>query len=219
MANSCTRSLKACAVKFTKLASDGSPVVGAHNSYITDDLITLSIKTEYEGDDDFVVRGASGDVCLRYFAFGPLKNISFDLDGCAADPELHSLMVGETPLTAGAAVGFQWPEIGVGQGCSGGSYFGVGLEVWTRNVGADGSIDGSFPYLRWVFPKTFWRVSDKNVENAPMTHKFNGFGLQNAQWLDGPDNDWPVTSDRVGQWLPVATAPTPACGYHAVAST
>ena len=219
MSNSCGRSLKVCAMKVTKLAADGSPVVGAENAYVTNDLVTLTIGSEYSDDDDFEVRGASGDVCLAYFAFGPLKNLTFALNLCSADPELHALMTGQTPLESGEAVGFQWPEIGVGQGCSGGTYYGVGLEAWTLHVGSDGSLDPTFPYLRWLFPKTFWRVADKNMENAPMAHNFTGFGKQNDQWLDGPVNDWPVASDRAGQWLPVATAPTPSCGYVAVASS
>lgn len=217
MANSCTRSLKVCALKITKIALDGSPVVGASNAYITNDLVTLTVGSEYEADDDFVVRGASGDICLNYFAFGPLKRLTFDMDLCSADPELHSLLTGQSTLVSSAAVGFHWPDVGVGQGCSGGTYYGVGLEAWTLNVASDGSVDGTFPYLRWLFPKTFWRIGEKNMENAPMSHKFAGFGLENSQWLDGPSNDWPVASDRVGQWLPVATAPTPGCGYVAVA--
>lgn len=219
MSNSCGRSLKACAMKVTKLGADGSPVVGSENAYVTNDLVTLTIGSEYADDDDFEVRGASGDVCLRYFAFGPLKNITFGLNLCSADPELHALLTGQQTLESGEAVGFPWPEIGVGQGCSGGTYYGVGLEVWTLHVGSDGSLDGSFPYLRWLFPKTFWRIADKNIENAPMAHNFDGFGIQNDQWLDGPANDWPVLSDRAGQWLPVATAPTPQCGYAAVSSS
>lgn len=219
MANRCTRSLKVCASKITKIAADGSPVVGASSSYVFGDLVTLNVTSEYSDDDDLEVRGASGDICARYFAFGPLKNLTFELEGCSVDAERDSLLIGETPLTSGAATGFRWPEIGSGLGCAGGSYHGVGLEVWTLNVASDGSPDPTFPYWRWLFPRTYWKIGDKNFANEFMAPKFSGYGNQNPQWLDGPSNDWPVASDRVGQALEVATAPTPGCGYVAVAST
>lgn len=219
MANSCTRSLKVCADRITKIAADGSPVVGSLNTYTAGDLVTLTVETEYEDDDDFVVRGASGANCLTYFAFGALKRLNLEMDRCAADPEFGALLIGESTITSGAAVGFRWPAVGTGAACGASSYYGVGYEAWTLNVGSDGTADASFPYLRWLFPKTLWKVGGKNFENAPMSHKFTGAGFQNSQWLDGPANDWPVTSDRVGQWLPVATVPTPACGPAAVSNT
>lgn len=218
MANTCTRSLKVCADRITKIAQDGSPVVGALNLYTASDLVTLTVGTEYSDDDDFEVRGASGANCLSYFAFGPLKRLTFEMDRCAADPEFGALLVGESTITSGGAVGFKYPAIGTGNACGAGSYFGVGYEAWTLNVGSDGSAD-TFPYLRWLFPKTLWRVGDKNFENGPMSHKFTGVGFQNSQWLDGPGNDWPVSSDRAGQWLPVSSVPTPACGPGAVSNT
>lgn len=218
MTNRCTRSLKVCADRITKIAQDGSPVVGSLNTYTASDLVTLTVTTEYSDDDDFEVRGASGANCLSYFAFGALKRLGFEMDRCAADPEFGALLIGESTITSGDAVGFRWPAVGSGNACGGSSYYGVGYEAWTLNVGADGTAD-ALPYLRWLFPRTLWRVGEKNFENAPMSHKFSGVGFQNSQWLDGPANDWPVGSDRVGQWLPVSTVPTAACGASAVSTT
>lgn len=218
MANSCGRSLKVCADRVTKIAQDGSPIVGTLNRYTANDLVTLTVTSEYSDDDDIEVRGASGDICLAYFAFGPMKRLSFEMERCAADPEMHAMLVGETTLVSGAAVGFRWPEVGVGLGCSA-SVFGVAYEAWTLHVGRDGQPDPTYPYLWWLFPRTKWKVADKNFENAAMAHKFTGVGQENDQWLDGPDNDWPVTSDRVGQWLPTATLPTAQCGPSAVTAS
>lgn len=219
MANSCGRSLKVCADRITKLELDGSPDVGSLNRYTANDLVTLTVTSEYSDDDDFEVRGASGDICVRWFSFGPFKRLSFEMERCAADPEFGAMLIGESTLTSGAAVGFRWPEIGVGGGCSGQSQLGVAYECWTLHVGADGQIHPTLPYLRWLFPRTRWKVGDKNFENAPMSHRFTGSGEENDQWLDGPDNDWPVLSDRSGQWLPVATLPTAQCGPQSVAAS
>lgn len=219
MANSCGRSLKACVTEVTKLTQDGSPAIGPKNGYRTGDMVTLTMGSEFSDDDDFEMRGASGDICLRYFALGPFKRLSLNLELCSADPELHALLIGETPLTAGNAVGMRWPKIGQAAGCGNTGYFGVSIQVWTLHVRANGELDPNFPYIRWVIPRTFWRPDERVFENAPMAHKFTGNGEENGEWLDGPNNDWPVGSDRAAQWLPVATAPVAQCGYIPVASS
>lgn len=202
----------------TELTADGSPDVGG-DRFVFDDLITLTVSSEYGDDDDIERKSASGAVCLTYFAFGPLKRLTMSMDLCSANPELQALLVGGARLESSGAVGFGWPEVGVTQACGTAAYYGVGLEAWTLNVGADGTTDPTFPYLHWLFPRTLWRVGDKNFENDAMTHSFDGLGLQNSQWLDGPDADWPVPSDRVGQWLPTASIPTAQCGPYTIAAS
>lgn len=218
MANNCSKSLKVCALGVTQLTQDGSPDIGG-DRFIVDDLITLTVSSEYGDDDDIERKSASGAVCLAYFSFGPFKRLNFTMDLCAANPELHAILVNGARLQSSAAVGFAWPEVGQVAACGTSGYFGVGLEAWTLNVGLDGTTDPTFPYLHWLFPRTFWRVGDKNFENAEMVHSFEGIGLQNDQWLDGPSADWPVPSDRAGQWLPTATLPTAQCGPYTIAAS
>lgn len=218
MANNCTKSLKVCALAVNDLTADGSPRI-AGNRYVVDDLITLTVSSEYGDDDDIERKTASGAIALAYFAFGPFKRLSFKMDLCAANPELHASLVNGARLASGAAVGFGWPQVGVTPGCGSTVYNGVGVEAWTLNVGTDGTTDPTFPYLHWLFPRTFWRVGDKNFEDADMVHSFEGVGFQNSQWLDGPLGDWPVPSDRAGQWLPTATLPTVACTPSVIAAS
>ena len=218
MANNCGKSLKVCALAVTELSSDGSPLIGG-DRFVVDDLITMTVSSEYGDDDDIERRSASGDVCLAYFQFGPFKRLNFTMDLCAANPELHAVLVNGSRLASGAKVGFGWPEVGASSACAGSGYNGVGLEAWTLHVGSDGTVDATHPYLHWLFPRTYWRVGDKNFENDAMTHSFEGLGTQNAQWLDGPNGDWPVPSDRAGQWLPTTTLPTAGCTATTIAAS
>lgn len=218
MANNCSKSLKVCAIAVTELTSDGSPKISG-DRYVVDDLITLTVGSEYGDDDDIERKSASGAVCLTYFQFGPLKRLNMSMDLCSANPELHAKLVGGARLSSSGAIGFAWPQVGQTAACGQSGYNGVGLEAWTLNVGQDGTTDPTFPYLHWLFPRTYWRVGDKNFDDDAMTHSFEGLGLQNSQWLDGPDASWPVASDRVGQWLPTATLPTVGCGPSVIAAS
>lgn len=93
---------------------------------------------------------------------------------------------------------------------------GVALEVWSRAIVA-GKPAAVNPFWRWVFPYAQMKLDgDRTLENGMMANTFNGWGLGNTGFGDGPQNDWLYTSDRAYQYARAASFPTGINGYQTV---
>lgn len=213
MANDCLPSIQACAMRVARLDGSGVPDPGADSLYVTDGLITLTATPVYRDGDQFQLVNACGGIPLDYRDQDRLLRLDVELNIAAPDPELTELMAGGTVLTHGAAVGYAAPELLINPNPN-----GVSVELWSKRVDEDGGLDPTFPYMHWVFPRGWLRVGAKNFENGPMNNPFSGYMKQNSNWFDGPLNDWPVASNRVFQYLPVAASdlPTALCGYQPI---
>lgn len=109
-------------------------------------------------------------------------------------------------------VGWAAPAVGVDANPN-----GVAVEVWSHAV-SQSRRAGVNPYFRWVLPSCQFRVSgDRAIENGLMANVFSGFGVGNAQFGDGPANDWPFPTDRAYQYARDSAAPIGIRGYVAVA--
>lgn len=211
MANDCLPSIQACAMRVGRLNAAGLVPVGATNSYVTSGLITLTGTPEYADGDEFAVKTACGDLGVNFKDRRRLKRMGVELNIVAPDPQLTEIMAGGTLLTSGAAVGWAAPELMTAP-----ADFGVSLELWSKRLGPDGAQDATLPWFRWVFPRVYLDVGAKNFQNGPMDNPFSGFATGNEGWGEGPTYDWTLDSDRVFQYLPVATIPATQCGYVAV---
>lgn len=101
------------------------------------------------------------------------------------------------------AIGYRAPEVG-----SDPLPNGVSVELWSRAT-MDGAFTNDLPYIHWVIPRARLRLSEdlSLAADAAMTPTFEGFSIQNQNWGDGPEGDWPYGSDRVWQYSRVATTP------------
>lgn len=109
-------------------------------------------------------------------------------------------------------VGYRAPEVGTEA-----VPYGVSLEFWTNAILA-GSVADQLPFFHWVLPRAKLRPSDSwalSGENA-MLPGFEGWMEQNANWGDGPADDWPYESDRVFQFARVAAMPDLTPGFVTV---
>lgn len=179
--------------------------------YDTDSLVTLTATPVYADADEIEVRNACGIVCVSSIGDDTFKRLDIQLALCVPDPELSEMLTGGVVLTAAGAVGYGYPETGTAPGQS------VSLELWAKRIDAStGDLDATFPYNRWLLPKVKnLRVGERVFENAAFSSPFAGRGFGNTTWGDGPLGDWPagVGTNRVAQFIPVATIPTAACGY------
>lgn len=207
IANDCRAWVQGCALRVTRLADDGSPIAGANNLYVTDAMTQLGVATVKKDGDEFEVPNACGSICVNYKAPDTYKRLDVTLGLCIRDPQLLEILAGGTTLTSGGAVGYAYPALG-GEGND-----GVAIEVWTRRILPGGASDPTFPYERILLPRVYLFHDDVTIENAPVVAQLSGFAVENEQFLDGPQNDWVVASDRVLQSLPVATIPDASCGY------
>lgn len=210
MAQSYAASVQGAAIRVTRLNANGTTATGASASYILNSFIRVSFTPEYEEGDEITEKTADGSVCVTYKAPDTLKRVNLELAICNPDPEFTELTSGGLLLTsAGQSVGWAAPATGVDATPN-----GVALDVWSYAV-ANGTRAGTNPYFRWVFPYVQLRpTGERVIENGLMANTFEGFGVGNSGYGDGPQNDWLYTSDRAYAYARVAAAPIGINGYQ-----
>lgn len=209
----CLPQVQGCALRATRLDGAGVPQPGSNNMVTTNVMSRLAITPVYADADEIEEKNACGAVFLSYKGNSSFKRADFELEILAPDPALVELLTNVDALAGADRYGNNAPPIGEVEGVR------FSLEVWAKRI-RNGALDVSFPYARWVFPFcTASRVGAFTFENAATKFTLTGECYENTNWYNGPLNDWSVASDRVWQWMPVATLPSTACGYQTVAST
>lgn len=121
-----------------------------------------------------------------------------------------------TLTAATRSIGVQAPSLGVSPTDN-----GVSLELWSHAY-VGGALAPVNPYVHWAFPRSFWTPGDREFADARTPTMFTGFAVENANWGNGPFNDWAdagvpssASLTRAWGWHRTATLPTPAVGYTA----
>ena len=95
---------------------------------------------------------------------------------------------GTVTLRDDTSVGWAAPAIGDDPAGN-----GVAIEVWSHAV-ADGKRASTNPFFHWIFPYARLRQSgDRVIENGLLANTFEGYGIGNTAFGDGPDDRWSWT--------------------------
>ena len=200
-------SVQGVALRVTKLATTGAPLVGASTCFTTTAFMRLGFTPEYAEGDEVEEKSANGVVCVYYKMPDTLKRCSISLAICAPEPDLTAMLVGGSVL--GDSLGYAAPDIGTDPNPN-----GVGIEVWSRAVVA-GKMAGVNPYWRWVFPFAQFRMTgERALENGMMANEFQGWSVGNSAFDGGPADDWTYGTSAAFQYarddaLPVWTGLQP----------
>lgn len=214
MAQDYAASVQGAVIRVSRLAADGTIATGASASYVMKKFIRVSFTPEYEEGDEITEKAADGSVCVTYKSPDTLKRVTMEIAICEPDPEFTEILSGGTILAnGGQSVGYAAPLVGVDPNPN-----GAALEVWSYAV-KGGKRASTNPYFQWVFPYVQLRPGgDRVIENGLLANTFEGWGVGNDQFGDGPGTPaWPFTSDRAYQYARVAAVPADADGYVAVA--
>lgn len=205
-------SVQGVAIRATRLDTDGSLLTGDMDSYTTTAFIRVSFTPEYEDGDEVTEKAADGTVCVTYKAPDTLKRATMEIAICEPDPELTAILSGGILLTRGGeSVG--WGSNVVGEDPAGD---GVAIEVWSYAVQA-GKRAATNPYFHWVFPYVKARQSgDRVIENGLLANTFEGFGLGNILFDEGPDGRWefPLVTERPYMYARTDWAPVGLKGLY-----
>lgn len=200
--------LQACAMRVARLEADGVPLPGPKNLYVSNGLVELTFTEELEKGIDITQTNACGDICATFRGPDLLKRVILNMHLCPYDPELFELLRGGSVLTSGQAEGYAAPAVGVDPAPN-----GVSIEIWCKRY-LNGSPDSTWPYERFVFPRTKWAFGQRKMDNGFQIAVLDGYGTENPNWFNGPANDWPVASNKCYQSLPTATLPASSVGYQ-----
>jgi hypothetical protein len=208
------------AIRVTRLDATGNLLNGPGDSYTTSSFLRVSWTPEYEEGDEITEKSANGAVCISYKAPDTLKRITMELAICEPDPELTNLVAGGVLLrknlgTFGApnnkSVG--WASPAIGDDPSGN---GVAVESWSLAI-KDGKKATILPYFHWIFPYVKLRQSgDRVLENGSLANTFEGYGLGNDAFGDGPDErwEWPSATNRPYVFARADWAPSGLQGFY-----
>jgi hypothetical protein len=207
MAQSYQASVQGAALRVTRLLSTGATATGASASYVMNKFVRVSFTPEYEEGEEFTEKTADGSVCVTFKAPDTLKRVNLEVAICEPDVEFTELVSGGILLADGGVnVGYAAAETGTDPTPNGNA-----LEVWSYAV-ANGTREGFF---RWLFPYVQLRpTGERVIENGLLANTFEGWGLGNADFGDGPQNDWPYTSERAWAYIKTDIAPTGINGYQ-----
>jgi hypothetical protein len=210
----CRPQVQACAIRVARLDPTGVPQPGAENLYVSDALVSLAFAAVFTDGDEIKDKTACGSVGVNFKGDDSFDRGDVTITIITPDPFLSALLSGGDVLdVVGLPAGFAAPPIGPITGN------GVSIELWAKRVD-DGDLDADFPYAHWAYPKIKnLRIGDHTHANASLQPVFTGRALENPNWFDGPVGDWDAASDRVYQWLPSATIPTPSCAYQALVAS
>lgn len=186
MAQDYASSINGQLIRVTRLNADGTLATGASASYTMRSFISVSFTPEYEEGDEITQKNAAGEVCASFQSPDTLKRVTLEVAICEPDPEFTWVAAGGTLLqTAGKTVGWKSPATGVDA-----LPYGVALDVWSLAI-ANGKPANVNRYWRWVFPYVTMRPSgDRVIENGMLANTFEGWGVGNSGYGDGPDNGW-----------------------------
>jgi hypothetical protein len=216
-------SVQGVSLRVTKLDESGNLLNGPTDSYLTTAFIRVSFTPEYEEGDEITEKAADGTVCVSFKAPDTLKRVNMEIAICDPDPEVSALLSGGLLLsspevdsagdpTGAGDVTRGWASAQVGEDPSGN---GVAVEVWSRAI-QDGKPAGTNPYFHWIFPYVKTRLSgDRVIENGLMATTFEGFGLGNINFRNGPDGAWmwPAATDRPYLYARTSVAPQGLRGF------
>ncbi len=200
-----------CVSRYARLDTNGVPLPGANNLYVSDALVTMAFEPVYTDGDEIDEKNACGTTKVYFKQADTFKRGDGTLTLVTPDPFLSEFLSGGDVLTeAGLPKGYAAPPLGPITGN------GISVELWGYRVD-DGDQDPDFPYAHWVYPKMKnLRIGGHEHGASALKPVFSGQLYENVNWFDGPVGDWPATSDRIFQWLPSATIPTPTCAYIAL---
>lgn len=206
----CLPQVHVCAMALGFLNPDGSPMPGAHNAYVSNALTKFTSTPNIRTATEIEEPNGCDVICVAYQGPPSLKWGDVEIDLCSPDPHLEAFLSGgatiANPDGEEDPPGFAAPAIGLLTPTP------VGVELWAKRI-LNGDIDPDYPYARWVYPKIINLASGARSHEVPSQKPiYTGRALENPNYGDGVLGDWPATSDRYEQWIPVKTLPVASCG-------
>lgn len=196
MPTTCWESIRAQAMRVTKLDACSAPVIGAKSQLATDGFVSVTASPQYEDGTETKMTKANGRLAFVDKSDDDLKWFQIEAKFTGVNPDIGALMLGQ-PLVldeAGNAVGIRYGAM---------IRTNFGLETWTDIPGMTCASGAKmYGYFLWPFLKGA-RLADIKLENGALD-----FTLQNA--ISQPGSGWGkgpydvVLQAAVGEAPPVA---------------
>lgn len=198
----CWNSADLCAVRFSLLDSDGSPLCDEPDGTVyTMTPISLAVTPTIDAGETVTTRTGCGDICYTRTDADVATGADLVLTLCNFDPEFIALAISAEVLTANGQPG--WAK-----GTSAGS--AVEAHFWTKSL--DGSSQNAAPNSYWhhVFPHVIWTLGNYTLGRDSLQFVLNGTAADSSSIGTGAFGDIPTIVDPffVAAWT-AADIPDP----------
>lgn len=182
MAAPCGVPLGLCAARLTRLLTTGCVAPSPDNSFVTTELISLTLTPVVEDGADITLTGGCDCVIASYRGTDKLKRFEFTITNPKLSPAMYEMMLGGSIILDGTdPVGTIWPaELECGD-----EQAAVALEFWVKHWNGDAQ-DPTYPWIHHVYPQTLWQIGDQEFQNDFAQPTLNGFSRKNDCWGNGP---------------------------------
>lgn len=214
MATVCSGTVQLCGLRLANLNADGSLKEGAGNLYVTDQQVSLTAEVELAEGEDLELKSGCGALLVAFKDCDRIKRLNMGLQIGTIEPELHHMVVpGVLHTDGGNTIGYGYPRVGTAP-CQD----GISAEAWVRNI-YNGAPHPTYPYIRFVFPRTTWQIGNRELQNDTIPYDFSGQASENSEWGTGPGEDYPaVLGERIASFaFDVDGPPDAVCGAQALA--
>ena len=182
MATHCFATVRGKAVRVTSLDECGAVPASPTGRFVASDgFVSVTLSSELETGDEFIVKNANGALCVNERSPDTLKRLNVEVVWCQVDPDLFALITGyPVELDGTDAVGFRVQE--------GNAETNWALEVWTGLAGSDACAGGGgacYGYLLVPFI-TGATLGDLTIENAAANFTTTGYTKVGSGWGAGP---------------------------------
>ncbi len=214
----CASPVELCAVRITRLNSDGTAADGPDNSYVVTDPIQLQYTPNVrEGDEHELLGGCDGCVIATKTDRDTIRRYDLELQSGRFEPGLLEMMLGATLIdTTDGPLGIMYGEK---EEC-GTASTRVAIETWSKRWTVDDEWDPDWPWQRFIWPSVAW-VPAQATQQADFTPEtLTGKTRRNSAWGFGPYFDQPFNlgANLIGVFADDAALPTATCDYSTIAT-
>lgn len=216
----CGSLIHICALRVTRLDSQGNVLDESNNSYVTNNVVSVQVNPVIEAGLDSTLVGGCDCIVASYKGTDKLKRFEFTLELPTFEPALIEMMTGATLIEDTSdipvPIGVSWPSQ---LSCSDTQAPNVAIEWWS-DLWTDDQQDPDWPYVHSIYPSSYWQIGQQTGQNDFANPQFTGFTRTNSLFGDPYDDlPSPVSAgflDQGGEFLTTTAPPTAECGYQTV---
>lgn len=176
-------SVQAVALRVCKLDTDGSPLVGADNAFVTSQFTRVSWTPEYEEGEEITEKAGDGTQCVYFKMPDILKKVNLEVAICNPQPELYEMLADGYLLTASVSRAVTDAERATNVVTLTATAHGFQIgDIVTVNI-ADNTYDGTFT-LTAVTANTF-SYAQVAADSASAATTGTAVGPDNAAGVTG----------------------------------
>jgi len=193
MAICCPKSIKACALRITRLGASNAPLdpLTPNSRIQTAGFMELNLSPDIEVGDRTDISSQCGDICITQNDCDALKGFDLELKLCGVPLTVLEMLAGTTLLDDGNGnfIGGAIRE-GRSDQCSDAKM----IELWTKNADRGScDVDGQPTnlWIQWLLPRTIkWEITGSlNFASGPLEFTLSAYAENNPNFypsLPGP---------------------------------